>query len=196
MDVGHVILGWSWLYDKDVTIYGRSNMCQFEHEENKVKLVPLSLTEQSELKSAASKKTNSVSLIIAKAFSQDAEKGAPFVILATKKVTKESNTLIPPEITPVIAKFADVFHEDFSDKLPLMSDIQHPIDLISGASLSNLPHYRMNPTEHVELKRQVDKVLINGFIQDSMSPCAVLVLLTPKKMKLGVCAWIVVPLTR
>ena len=30
MNVGHVILGRPWLYDKDVTMYGRSNMCQFE----------------------------------------------------------------------------------------------------------------------------------------------------------------------
>ena len=31
MNVGHVILGLPWLYDKDVTIYGWLNMCQFEH---------------------------------------------------------------------------------------------------------------------------------------------------------------------
>jgi len=32
MNVGHVILGRSWLYDKDLTIFGQSNMCHFEHE--------------------------------------------------------------------------------------------------------------------------------------------------------------------
>jgi len=48
-------------------------------------------------------------LITAKALSQDVEKGAPFVILATKEITKKSNTAIPPEVTPVIAEFADVF---------------------------------------------------------------------------------------
>jgi len=62
-------------------------------------------------------KTNNISLITAKAFSQDMEKGAPFVILVTKKVTKESNTLIPPEVTPMIAKFTDVFFEDLPEKL-------------------------------------------------------------------------------
>jgi len=40
MDVGHVILVWPWLYDKDFTIHGRMNMCQFEHEGKKIKLLP------------------------------------------------------------------------------------------------------------------------------------------------------------
>jgi len=41
MNVGQVILGRAWLFDKNVTIYGRSNMCQFEHEGKKIKPLPL-----------------------------------------------------------------------------------------------------------------------------------------------------------
>jgi len=70
-----------------------------------------------EPKPAAVKKTNSINLITVKAFSQDVEKRAPFKILATKEITKEFNTAIPVEVTPVIAEFADVFSEDLSNKL-------------------------------------------------------------------------------
>ena len=41
MDVGHIILGRPWLYNLDVTIYGRLNFCSFVHNEKKVKLAPL-----------------------------------------------------------------------------------------------------------------------------------------------------------
>ena len=41
IDVGHIILGRSWLYDLDVTIYGCSNFCSFIHDGKKVKLVPI-----------------------------------------------------------------------------------------------------------------------------------------------------------
>ena len=62
-----------------------------------------------------------------------------------------------------------------------MCDIQHIIDLIPGASLPNLPYYRMNPIDHVKLKKQVDELLRRGFIQESLSLCVAFALLMSKK---------------
>ena len=44
MNVGQVTLGRPWLFDKNVIIYSRSNMCQLEHEGKQIKLPPFRST--------------------------------------------------------------------------------------------------------------------------------------------------------
>ena len=87
----------------------------------------------------------------------------------------------PAEVQLLLQEFGDVFPKELPDKLPTMRDVQHAIDLVPGASLPNLPHYRLNLIEHVELRKQIEELMRKGFIQMSKSPCAVPTLLTPKK---------------
>ena len=65
--------------------------------------------------------------------------------------------------------------------LPPIRGIEHQIDLIPGASLPNRAPYRTNPEETKENQRQVQELLDEGYVRESLSPCAVLVLLVPKK---------------
>ena len=53
--------------------------------------------------------------------------------------------------------------------------------LIPGASLPNRAPYRTNPEETKEIMRQVQELLDKGYIRESLSPCAVPIILVPKK---------------
>ncbi|XP_062103839.1 uncharacterized protein LOC133814954 [Humulus lupulus] len=87
-------------------------------------------------------------------------------------------TLVP--LTPK-QEFEDVLLEEVPYGLPPIRGIEHQIDFIPGASIPNRPAYRSNPEENKELQRQVGELLEKGYVRESMSHCAVPVLLVPKK---------------
>ena len=101
--------------------------------------------------------------------------------ICSTESSKEQSIDIPPEVVPILIEFAQVFPNELPNHLPPLCDIQHVIDLVPRATLPNLSHYHLNPTKHAELKWQVDELLKKGFIRESMSPCEVHALLTPKK---------------
>uniref|UniRef100_A0A2N9EMT7 Reverse transcriptase n=1 Tax=Fagus sylvatica TaxID=28930 RepID=A0A2N9EMT7_FAGSY len=78
-------------------------------------------------------------------------------------------------------EYEDVFPNDVPSGLPPIRGIEHQIDFVPGATIPNCPAYRSNPEETKELQRQVEELLAKGHVRESMSPCAVPVLLVPKK---------------
>src|SRR3954466_8806785 len=88
---------------------------------------------------------------------------------------------LPPVVTDLLQEFLDVFPPNVPPGLPPIRGIEHQIDLIPGASLPNRAPYRTNPEETKEIQRQVQELLDKGYIRESLSPCAVPVILVPKK---------------
>jgi hypothetical protein len=71
------------------------------------------------------------------------------------------------------------------DELPCslspIRSISHHIDLIPRASLTNKATYRLTPQENEEFKRQVHDLMEKRLVRESLSPCAVPPVLSPKK---------------
>lgn len=73
--------------------------------------------------------------------------------------------MIPEGVQSLLDKFRELVADDLLQSLPSMRNIQHQIDLILGASLPNLPQYRMTPLECEILRGNVEDLLEKGFIR-------------------------------
>ena len=88
---------------------------------------------------------------------------------------------MPSSIVSLLQEFEDVFPEEIPNGLPPIRGIEHQIDFVPGATIPNRPAYRSNPEETKELQKQVGELMEKGYVRDSLSPCAVPVILVPKK---------------
>ena len=97
------------------------------------------------------------------------------------QLTNPDEPVLPSSIVSLLQEFDDVFPEEIPSGLPPIRGIEHQIDFVPGSTIPNRPAYRSNPEETKELQRQVSELLEKGYIRESMSPCAIPVLLVPKK---------------
>ena len=84
-------------------------------------------------------------------------------------------------LSSLLQEFQDVFPDELPADLPPLRGIEHRIDLIPGAPLPNKAPYRVNPEETKEIQQQVQQLVDNDQVRESLSPCVVLVILVPKK---------------
>ncbi|CAA7031822.1 unnamed protein product [Microthlaspi erraticum] len=159
MDAGHIILGRPWQSDRRVMHDGFTNKYTFLHKGRKTTLIPLTPQEVYE---------DQVQLC--------SQRTKPQAKKEPSNPNKSLNYLVKST-----QDFQDVFPDDCPKGLPPVRGIEHQIDFVPRSTLPNRPAYRTNPVETKELQRQIDELMDKGHIRESMSPCAVPVLLVPKK---------------
>ncbi|CAM8895362.1 unnamed protein product [Rhodiola kirilowii] len=125
---------------------------------------------------------------------EEAQYFCPTIVKGLLCAVKEE--AVPEVVREILMDFKELTADELPNELPPMRVIQHQINLIPKSSLPILPHYRMSSKENEILRDQIEDLLKKSFIRESMSPCAVLVLLGPKKEISGGCVWIAGPLTR
>ncbi|XP_010263723.1 PREDICTED: uncharacterized protein LOC104601919 [Nelumbo nucifera] len=183
MDACHVLLGRPWQFDADAKHLGRKNTYQLEKEGVRYTLLPM--VEKNQHKAPKAEERNF--LTITHPHSEfvkecnDTRKVHLLVVKGESLNESLEGNKIPMEVQGLLDEFHDVVPDELPNELPPMRDIEHHIDFVPGASLPNLPHYRMSPKENEILREKVEELLRKRHIQVSMSPCAVPALLTPKK---------------
>ena len=108
----------------------------------------------------------------------------PLLVLLCKEVFIISNEItngLPSVVVDLLQVYEDLLRDEISNRLPPKRGIEHQIDFIPRASIPNRPAYRTNPVEIKEIQKQVSELMEKGYVRESMSPCAVPVLLVPKK---------------
>lgn len=205
MDACNILLGRPWQFDSDCMHHGRSNQYSLIYHDKKIILLPMSpeAIVRDDVAKATKAKTENNKNIKAVGNNKDGIKLKGHCLLATKTDVNElfaSTTVayalvckdalisiqdmqhsLPPVITNILQEYSDVFPSEIPEGLPPIRGIEHQIDLIPGASLPNRAPYRTNPEETKEIQRQVQELLDKGYVRESLSPCAVPVILVPKK---------------
>jgi hypothetical protein len=179
MDVCHVLLGRPWQYDRHVVHDGRMNTYTLEKDGESHTLLPM---KDKEVKPEVS---STILLMSGKELLTELEKDEDpqFLVVRKPRVVLTSTRVddLPEEIQQLLGEFADIIVDELPCSLPPVRSVSHHIDLIPGASLPNKAAYRLTPQENEEVKRQVQDLQDKGLVRESLSPCAVPTVLSPKK---------------
>ncbi|XP_048502869.1 uncharacterized protein LOC125498660 [Beta vulgaris subsp. vulgaris] len=163
----------NWLSDDNGIKYdGHTNACIATVGGKRTALKPLTSTPP---------KKGSL-LVSAKEIERDLEEENEGYLLMVREVEGEQQEYkVPKHLERVLDEYSDVFPQDLPPGLLDIRGIEHQIDLVPGASLPNKDAYGCNPQETQELQKQIEELMSRGYVLESMSPCAVLALLVPKK---------------
>ncbi|KAG7556907.1 Zinc finger CCHC-type superfamily, partial [Arabidopsis suecica] len=186
MQAGHLLLGRPWQFDRASQHDGGTNHYSLTHNGRKYNLAPLSPSEVHELQVRMNKEVEvgkPTLYISSGAICKTISAQGTVLLMMFKECLSSgiSELEISPTVQPLLNKYKDLFPEEIPPGLPPIRGIEHQIDLVPGSALPNKPAYRMNPEESKELERQVRDLMDKGYIRESLSPCAVPVLLVPKK---------------
>eukprot|EP00253_Pinus_taeda_P032594 PITA_32594 len=165
-------------YDRKVTHDGKTNCYKFVKDGIKHTLVPIKeedAVEPSGTKTLLIGGKHSVKQIEENEVNYAIVRRTKLMLLNTEK------SELPVEIQELLKEFQDIVVDNLPDKLPPKRSISHHIDFIPGASFSNKAAYRMSLKDNEEIRKQVQESLDKGLIRESLSPCAVPIVLAPKK---------------
>ena len=148
MDVAHVLLGRPWLYDLNVTNFGKDNIYSYKYKGKNIILRPAKPKVCIGKRDISKLPERNLHILKCKQFEREGFETGMCLPLVAKEVPSDSSIVdVPLEVKNLLDDFVDMVPDELPSELPPLRDIQHVIDLVPGSQLPNLPHYRMNPKE-------------------------------------------------
>ncbi|XP_060210616.1 uncharacterized protein LOC132637560 [Lycium barbarum] len=210
MQACHLLLGRPWQYDRAAIHDGQANTYAVQSEGKSLILKPLSPKQviedyrrMKELKEAVKGKASIVTdpkstspplgnekvcaIMQPGEYFKGNDENKMMIFLVHKGILlSDSDDLSNANqfssfVENLLQDFVDVFPEEMPSGLPPLRGIEHQIDFVPGSQIPNKPAYRCNLEDTKELQRQVDELLSKGLVRERLSPCAVPVILVPKK---------------
>ena len=174
MDACQILLGHLWKFGWKTVHHGDQNTYSFYLGKKKFVLKPI----RDQVAAKKEDKCSTSFLNLSDFVEESKEAGINYALVGKEDIKPQ---MVPKIVQGSLDQFINVMPTELPDGLPPSRKMQHHIDFVPRATLPNPPHYRMSLKGHWELHRQVAELLKKGFIQGSLSPCAVPALLTPKK---------------
>lgn len=148
----HIILGRPLLFDVDTQYKGRYNVYIILWDGQKIIFQPV---QEGAITTPTHSKSKQVLITIGPNFMEEVRGAREIIALVTEGAMVCTTQEALEILQPMLEEFRDIMPEEMPEGLPLMRDIQHYIDLVLGASLLNLPHYRMSLKENAILQEQL-----------------------------------------
>ncbi|XP_028552314.1 uncharacterized protein LOC114580044 [Dendrobium catenatum] len=177
MDVCHLILGRPWQFDAGVMYDDRANTYSLEWKGKRLRLLLGAHDGKQPTPNATP--ASVMQIVSGPTLLLSWRDSSTLWALIVTDATSSPTAQTPDILAELLEEFDDLCPQELSAILPPLRKIQHQIDLHPNASLPNLPHYRLNPTEQQIMQGIIEELLSKQLIQASISPCAVPALLIP-----------------
>ncbi|XP_074299731.1 uncharacterized protein LOC141630886 [Silene latifolia] len=171
MDACHVLLGRPWLFDRDVLHHGRRNEYELRDKGKKIVLKPMAPSVVRSMSVKQGKKPNLTIFASEREVEEALVDGEQIYLMVANET--HGGGVIDGKVGDLLKEFKDIFPDDLPPGLPPIRGIEHQIDLIPGAPLPNKVAYRCNPEETKELQRQIEELMAQGYVGETLSPRSV-----------------------